>query len=331
MRRRKFIALLGGVAVAWPVAARAQQANQVRRVGVLIGYSENDLEIQGRLHAFRQELQNSGWTEGSNVRIDYRFAPAGPDQAQLFAKELIALRPDVLVSNSTPATAALLRETPTIPIVFVGVSDPMGSGFVSSIARPGGNITGFTDFEPSMMGKWLQTLKEIASRTVRVAVIFNPKTAPGGGAFFLGPFEPMARSFAVEPIAAPINDETEFETVLAAIGREPGGGLIVMPDAFLTVHRRLIIGLAARHRIPAIYPYRYQAMEGGLMSYGIDTADLLRRAASYVVRVLRGEKAGDLPVQAPVKFELVVNTTTAKALGLTVPPRLIARADTVIE
>jgi putative ABC transport system substrate-binding protein len=225
----------------------------------------------------------------------------------------------------------LLREAPAIPIVFVGVSDPVGSGFVSGIARPGGNTTGFTDFEPPMMGKWLQTLKEIAPRIVRVAVIFNPRTAPGGGAFFLGPFEPMARSFAVEPIAAPTNDDAEIETALAAIGREPGGSLIVMPDAFLTVSRKLIIGLAAQHRIPAIYPYRYQAIDGGLMSYGIDTGDLLRRTASYVARILKGEKAGDLPVQAPVKFELVLNTTTAKALGLTVPPRLIARADTVIE
>jgi putative ABC transport system substrate-binding protein len=331
MHRRDFINVIATATLAWPIAARAQQANQVRRIGVLIGYSGNDSETQARLLAFREALENSGWTEGSNVRIDYRFAPTGPDQARLFARELIALRPDVLVSNSTPATAALLREAPTIPIVFAGVSDPMGSGFVSSIARPGGNITGFTDFEPSMMGKWLQTLKEIAPRIERVAVIFNPKTAPGAGTFFLGPFESMARSFVVKPIAVPTNNEMEIESALEAIGREPGGSLIVMPDAFLTVHRKLIIGLAAQHRIPTIYPYRYQAIEGGLISYGIDTADLLRRAASYVVRVLKGEKAGDLPVQAPVKFELVLNTTTAKALGLTVPPRLLARADTVVE
>jgi putative ABC transport system substrate-binding protein len=331
MKRREFITLLGGAAVAWPLAARAQQPDRLRRIGVLIGYAENDLETQARLAAFRQGLERLGWTEDRNVRIDYRFAPAGPDQAQRFAKELVALRPDVLVGNSTPASAALLRETHTIPIVFVGVSDPVGSGLIASIARPGGNTTGFTNFEPSLTGKWLELLKEIAPGIGRVAVIFNPKTAPGGGSFFLGPFEPVARSFAVEPIASPVTDATQIESALAAIWREPGGGLIVMPDAFTTVQRKAIIALAAQHRFPAIYPYRYEVVDGGLMSYGVDTVDLLRRAASYVDRILKGEKANDLAVQAPVKFELVINLKTAKALGLTVPDKLLVAADEVIE
>ena len=331
MRRRDFIKTIGGAAAGWPLAASAQQGERVRRVGMLIGCAENDPETQACVAAFRQGLEKLGWTEGGNIRIDYRFAPAGPDEAQVYAKELVALRPDVLVGNSTPASAALLRETRTIPIVFAGVSDPVGSGLVASIARPGGNTTGFTNFEPSLTGKWLELLKEIAPGIVRVAVIFNPKTAPGGGSFFLGPFEPVARSFAVEPIAAPVTDAAQIESALAAIWREPGGGLIVMPDAFTTVQRKAIIALAAQHRFPAIYPYRYEVVDGGLMSYGVDTVDLLRRAALYVDRILKGEKATDLAVQAPVKFELVINLKTAKALGLELPPRLLARADEVIE
>jgi putative ABC transport system substrate-binding protein len=330
VRRRDFILALGGAAAAWPLTARAQ-GGQVRRIGMLIGYAENDLETQARLAAFRQELEHLGWTEGRNVRIDCRFAPAGPDQAQRLAKELVASRPDILVGNSTPATAALLHETRTIPIVFVGVSDPLGSGFVASIARPGGNTTGFTNFEPSLIGKWLEMLKEVAPGIVRAAVIFNPKTAPGEGSFFMGPFEPIARSLAVEPIAARVNDAAEIESAVAAIGREPGGSLIVMPDAFTTVHRQLIILLAARHVLPAIYPYRYQAVDGGLLSYGVDTVDLLRRAAPYVDRILKGEKPADLPVQAPIKFELIVNMRTARALGLNIPESFLVRADEVIE
>jgi putative tryptophan/tyrosine transport system substrate-binding protein len=332
MTRRDLIALLGSTAVSWPLGARAQQQpERMRRVGMLIGYAEHDQETQARLAAFRQGLERLGWTDGRNVRIDYRFAPAGPDQAQLYAKELIALGPDVLVGNSTPASAALLRETRTIPIVFVGVSDPVGSGLVVSIARPGGNTTGFTNFEPSLTGKWLELLKEIAPGTVRVAVIYNPKTAPGGGAFFLGPFKQVARSLAIEPIAAPVADPAQIESTLAAIWSEVGGALIVMPDAFTTVHRKVIITLAAQHRFPAIYPYRYEVVDGGLMSYGVDTVDLLRRAASYVDRILKGEKASDLAVQAPVKFDLVLNIKTAQALGLDMPAKLLALADEVIE
>jgi ABC-type uncharacterized transport system substrate-binding protein len=331
MRRRDLIALLAGVASTRPHRAWAERPTKPRRAGMLIGYAENDSETQARLAAFRQGLEHLGWADGRNIHIDYRFAPAGPEQAQRFAKELIALRPDILVGNSTPATAALLNETRTIPIVFVGVSDPVGSGFVASIARPGGSTTGFTNFEPSLIGKWLELLKEIAPGIVRAAVIFNPKTAPGEGAFFMAPFEPIARALNVEPMAVRVSDPAEIESTVAAIARAPDGSLIVMPDAFTTVHRQLIILLAARHALPAIYPYRYQAQDGGLLSYGVDTVDLLRRAAPYVDRILKGEKPADLPVQAPVKFELVINMRTAKVLGLTIPPTLLALADEVIE
>jgi putative tryptophan/tyrosine transport system substrate-binding protein len=331
MRRRDVVALLASAAAAWPLAARSQQSAQVRRVGMLIGYEEKDPETQARVATFRQTLEQLGWKEGRNIRIDYRFAPASPDEAQLFAKELVAFHPDVLVGNSTPAAAALLRETRTIPVIFVGVSDPVGSHFVASIPQPGGSITGFTNFEPSLIGKWLQILKEVAPSVTRAAVMFNPKTAPDEGAFFLDPFEPIARSLMVEPMIARVTDANEIESAVGALARKPNGSLIIMPDAFNTVHRQLIILLAARYSLPAIYPYRYQAVEGGLLSYGVDTVDLMRRAAPYVDRILKGEKPADLPVQAPVKFELVVNLRAARVIGLTVPAAVIARADEVIE
>ena len=324
MRRRQFISLLGGAAAAWPLAARAQQPDQVPAIGMLIGYAEDDSETQASLAGFRERLGQLGWIEGRNVRIDYRFAPWGPTQAQLFAKELIALRPNVLVANSTPVSVALLRETRAIPVVFVGVSDPVGGGLVAS----SGNTTGFTNFEPSITGKRLELLKEIAPSILRVAVIFNPKR---GERFLLGPFEAVARSFAVEPIAVPVNDAAQIESALAPVWREPGGGLIVMPDANTVVLPRAIIALAAQHHFPAIYPYRDEVVDGGLMSYSVDTVDLLRRAASYVDRLLKGERASDLAVQAPVKFNLVLNLKTAKALGLEIPPTVLARADEVIE
>ena len=327
MRRRAFIAALGSAA-AWPLVERGQTA---RRIGMLIGYAEDDVETQARLAAFRKRLDELGWAEGRNLLIDYRFAPANPDQAQRFAKDLIALRPDVLVGNSTPATAALLSETDSTPIVFVGVSDPVGSGFVASIARPHRNITGFTNFEPSLTGKWLEILKEVAPGIERVAAIFNPKTAPGGGSFFLSAFDPIARSLGVRPITGKVGDAAELEEVITTIGREPGGSLIIMPDAFTTVHRQLIILLATRYGLPAIYPYRYQAVDGGLMAYGVDTVDLMRRAALYVDRIFKGEIPADLPVQAPTKYELVINLNAAKALGLTIPPSILARADEVID
>jgi putative ABC transport system substrate-binding protein len=323
MNRRELITLLGG-APAWPLAARAQQPDQVPAIGMLMEYAEDDPETQARLAAFRQELGPLGWIEGRNVRIDYRFALWGRDQAQLFAKELIALRPNVLVGNSTTASVALSRETRTIPIVFVGVPDPVGGGLVAS----SGNTTGFTNFEPSIAGKWLELLNEIAPGIARVAVIFTPAR---GGRPLLGPFETVARSLALEPIAVPVYDGAHIESALAPVWREPGGGLVVMPDAFTLVLPRAIIALAAQHHFPAIYPYRDEVIDGGLMSYGVDTVDLFRRAASYVDRLLKGERASDLAVQAPVKFNLVLNLKTAKALGLAVPPTLLARADKVIE
>lgn len=331
MNRRDILAFAAGAAALRLGGVAAQMPERAWRIGMLIGYAEHDPETQARLAAFRQGLEELGWREGRNIRIDYRFSAANPDQARAFAKELIGLRPDALVGNSTPATAALLRETRTIPIVFVGVSDPLGSGFAASIARPGGNCTGFTNFEPSLMGKWLEMLKEIAPGVVRAAVLFNPKTAPGGGAFFLGPFESLARSLAVEAVAARVADAAGITDAFASIARAPGGSVIVMPDAFNTVHRKQIIAEAAACRVPVIYPYHYQVVEGGLMAYGVDTVDLLRRAAPYVDRILRGANPGDLPVQAPVKFELVINLKTAQALGLAVPPVLLAQADEVIE
>jgi putative tryptophan/tyrosine transport system substrate-binding protein len=324
VKRREFISLVGGTAAAWPFAAPAQQSDQMPAIGMLIGSAENEPDTQARIAAFREGLGQLGWIEGRNVRIDYRFAPAYLDQAQLFAKELIPLRPNVLVGNSTTASVALLRETRAIPIVFVDVPDPVGGALVAS----SGNTTGFTNFEPSITGKWLELLKEIAPGIVRAAVIFNPKSS---GRFLLGPFEPIARSFAVEPIAVPVNDAAQIERALAPVWREPGGSLIVMPDAFTLVLPRAIIALAADHHFPAIYPSRDEVVDGGLMSYSVDTVDLLRRAASYVDRLLKGERASDLAVQAPVRFNLVLNLKTAKALGLEIPPTVLSRADEVIE
>ncbi len=328
MKRRQFITLLGGAA-AWPLAARAQQG--VRRIGVLMGYAESDLEVQAHIAAFREGLQKLGWTEGRNIQIDTRWA--APDDAasmRRFAKELVALQPDVILSNTTPTTTALLQQTLTIPIVFAIVADPIGSGFVASFARPGGNVTGFTFTEPTMAGKWLELLKEIAPRVVRIAMLFNPVSATYAD-YWLNPFRAAASSFAVEAIVAPVRDTSELESVIAAQAREPNGGLIAMPDSFTDAHRVEITSLAARYRLPAVYPFRFFAEVGGLLSHGVDRTDNFRRAATYVDRILKGEKPADLPVQTPTKYELVINMKTAKALGLEVSPSLLARADEVIE
>jgi putative ABC transport system substrate-binding protein len=330
MRRREFITLLGGAA-AWPLTARAQQPERMRRIGVLMGYAESDREGQAFIAAFREGLQKIGWVEGRNIRIDTRWAtPGDAELRQRFAKELIALQPDLILSHATPTTAALLQQTRTIPIIFATVSDPVGSGFVASFPRPGGNVTGFTNIEPTMGGKWLELLKEIAPRVNRVAFLFNPATAPYAE-YFLNPFKAAAASFAVEAIAAPVHDTSELETVVAAQAREPNGGLIVMTDVFNTAHRAEITSMAARYRFPAVYPYRFFAEVGGLLSYGSKLADNYRRAAEYADRILKGEKPSDLPVQAPVKYELVINLKTAKALGLEVPLQLQQRADEMIE
>jgi putative ABC transport system substrate-binding protein len=330
MRRRAFITLLGGAAAAWPLAARAQQAERMRRIGVLMSASEHDPEYQADMAAFREGLRKLGWTDGRNIRIDTRWGAADAESMQAFAKELVALQPELIVSQSTPTTAALLQETRTIPIVFAQVVDPIGSRFVASLARPGGNATGFVNLEPTMAGKWLELLKEIAPRVKRVAILFNPTTAPFAE-YFLNPFKAAAPSFAVEATAAPVHDASAIEAVVAALAREPNGGLIVMPDSFLNAHRAEVTSLAARHRLPAVYPFRMFAEGGGLLSYGNDVLDQYRRAATYVDRILKGAKPSELPVQAPVKFELVINLKTARALDLDVPVQLQQRADEIIE
>jgi putative ABC transport system substrate-binding protein len=328
--RREFITLLGGAAAAWPVAARAQQRERKRHVGVLMGRVEGDTEGQARMAAFREEFQKLGWMEGRTIRTDVRWQTQDVDSLQRLAKELVGLQPDVILSESTPPTAALLQQTRTIPIVFAVVSDPIGSGFVANLAHPGGNVTGFLNIEGSLGGKWMELLKEVAPRVARVSILYNPTTAPYAE-IYIKPFKAAADSLGVEAITAPVRDTSELETVIGAHARAPNGGLIVMPDAFMNTHRERIVLLAAHHLLPAVYAYRLNVKIGGLLSYGFDTHNNFRRAAMYVDRILKGEKAGDLPVQAQDKFELAINLRTAKALGLTVPPTLLARADEVIE
>jgi ABC-type uncharacterized transport system substrate-binding protein len=330
MRRREFIALLGGAAAAWPLAAGAQPAERIRRIGVLMAYAESDPEAQAFVAAFRKGLQKFGWTEGRNVRIDTRWAALGAEAMQRFAKELVALQPDLILSQTTPTTAALLQESRTIPIVFANISDPVGSGFVASLPQPGGNATGFINLEGSMAGKWLELLKGIAPRVNRVAFLFNPATATYAE-YYLNPFKAAAASFAVEANAAPVHDTSGIETVISAQAREPNGGLVVMPDSFTSFHRAEITLLASRYRLPAVYPHRIFAELGGLLAYGTDRPDLFRRAATYADRILKGAKPADLPVQLPTKFELVINLKTARTLGLDVPLHLQQRADEVIE
>src|SRR5262245_37963618 len=330
MRRRAFIKLLGGAAAAWPLAARAQQSGGMRRVGVLMAYAETDREGRASVALFREGLQKLGWTEGRNIRIDTRWAAADVELMQRFAKELVALQPDLILSHTTPTTTALLQQTRTIPIVFAIVGDPVGSGFVATFSRPGGNVTGFNVSEPTLAGKFLELLKEIAPGVGRVAMLFNPSTATYAE-YWLNPFKAAAAPLGAEAIMAPVHDRSELESVIAAQARTPNSGLSVMPDGFMNVHRAEVTSLAARYRLPAVYPYRFFVELGGLLSYGPDQTDNFRRAATYVDRILRGEKPADLPVQAPVKFELVVNIKTAKALGLDVPFLLQQRADEVIE
>jgi putative tryptophan/tyrosine transport system substrate-binding protein len=329
MNRREFVTLLGGVA-AWPFEARAQQPDQIRRIGVLMPFAEGDSELQARLAAFREELQKPGWTEGRNLRIDYRWAALNEDLMQRFATELVALRPDLILTQGTTVTASMLSQTRTIPIIFAGLIDPIGTGLVASLPRPGGNVTGFIDLESTITGKWLELLKEIAPRVARVAFVFNPAMATLAK-HYLSPFKAAAPSFAVKAFAVPVHDPSDLESVVAAQAPKPDGGLIVMPDNFMFVHRAEITSLAARYRLPAVYPYRFYTELGGLLSYGHDLVDNYRRAATYVDKVLKGAKPSELPVQAPVKFELVINLKAANALGLNAPPTLLARADEVIE
>jgi putative tryptophan/tyrosine transport system substrate-binding protein len=332
MRRREFIALVGGATVALPFSAGAQQGERVRRMGVLMGYAEADPEAKVLLAEFTQALSEFGWIEGRNLRIEVRWAPANADLMRTFAKELVSLQPDVILTNSTPVTAALKRETSTIPIVFAVVADPIGSGFVASLPRPGGNITGFGSLdEGSMASKWLELLTAIAPNVKRAVMMFNPDTAPYIKTYALPSFETAARSLKVASVAAPVHNETEIEAAIATLGREPGSGLLGMPDNFIEIHRALIISLAARNNVPAVYQTPIIARDGGLLSYGADFKDIFHRSARYVDNILRGAKPSELSVQLPTKYLMVFNLKTAKALGLTVPPILLATADEVIE
>jgi len=331
IRRREFIALLGGGVLAWPLEVSAQQPDRGRRIGVLMGYAETDTDAQAWYAAFREGLQKLGWKEGHDTQIDTRWAtPADVESMRRFAKELVALQPDLILSSTTPTTTALLQQTRTIPIVFAIVADPVGSGFVASLARPGGNITGFIFTEPTIAGKWLELLKGIAPHVVRVAMLFNP-TSAAYAEYWLNPFKTAAPTFAVEAIPAPVRDRSELEAVIAAQAREPNSGLIAMPDSFMDAHRVEVASLVARYRLPAVYPFRLFVEVGGLLSYGIDRTDNFRRAATYADRILKGAKPSELPVQAPLKFELVINLKAAKALGLEVPLHLQQLADELIE
>jgi putative ABC transport system substrate-binding protein len=328
MQRREFIVGLGS-ATAWPLAARAQPAERMRRIGVLTGRDENDPLEKSNFSALRQALADLGWVEGRNLRMDVRGFAADVDRLQTLAKELVDLRPDVIVASLSVGTAAVQREARTIPIVFVMVGDPVSSGFVGALNRPGGNITGFGGLEASLAGKWLELLSEIAPGLNRAAIMFNPDTSPAP--LYVPSFETAARSLKVVPIIAPVHGDVEIETAIDALGREPRGGLVVMPDIFMFAHRTPIIAAAARNNVPAVYYLPDFVRDGGLLSYGVDMFDQWRQAATYVDRILRGEKPGDLPVQFPTKFEMVVNLKTAKALGLAVPPSILVRADAVIE
>ena len=328
--RRAFITLLGGAAAAWPFGARAQQGERMRRIGVLAAYAENDPEAQARIVAFRQALQGLGWTEGRNIAMEYRWGAGDAGRARTFVAELVSLKPDVILAHGTPALTALYEATRTIPVVFVSVIDPVGAGTVQSLARPGANITGFSTFEPEIGGKWLELLKEIAPALRRVAGILDPGFRGFAGVW--GAIENMAPRFGLQMTSLLFHEPADdLESAVANFAQQPRGGLIVLPTAINAVQRNRIFSLAARNRLPAIYAFRFYATDGGLMSYGIDTVDLFRRSASYVDRILKGEKPADLPVQAPTKFEMVINLKTAGALGLDVPPMLLARADEVIE
>jgi putative tryptophan/tyrosine transport system substrate-binding protein len=329
--RRNFIAALGGIAFAWSLAARAQQADRMRRVGVLLNRAADDPEEQARVAAFLQRLQDLGWTDGRNVRVNYRWAAAEADRSCTYAAELVALAPDVILAAGSQSVAALQQTATTVPIVFANVVDPVGAGYVARLARPGGNATGFTLFEYSLSGKWLELLKETAPNLTRIAILRDPAIAAGIGQFAV--IQAMASpSFGVELSPIDVRDGGEIERAVAAFARESNGGLIVTASTSATwVHRELIIMLAARHGLPAVYPFRSFVTRGGLISYGPDPTDQFWRAAGYVDRILKGERPADLPVQAPTKYELVVNLKTAKALGLNVPPAVLARADEVIE
>ena len=328
MRRREFITLIGGAAVAWPLAGRAQQAERMRRVAILMGLAEDDPETKARLEKFRSDIEKLGWSEGRNVHIEIRFAPAGAN-AQALAKQLIALQPDVILAHSAQVADVVQRETRTIPVVFVNVSDPIGAGFIASLARPGGNFTGVLHYEVGIVGKWLAMLKEIAPRVTRAAVVGDPKSPVFN--YFVRAAETAGPSLAMEIVSAPVERAADIERSIDSFAHIPNGGLIFPPDITTITNRDLIIAMAARHRLPAIYPFRLFVVKGGLMSYGTDQVTMFGQTASYIDRILRGANPADIPVQAPTKYETTLNLKTAKALDLAVPPGLIVAADEVIE
>src|SRR5262245_12283487 len=327
--RREFMTLLGGAAVGLPLAARAQQPERVRRIGVLVTGAESDPEMQARMAAFRQRLEQFGWVEGRGVLIDHRFADGDPDRHAALARDLVALRPDVLIAYSTPIAAALRRESGTIPIVFANVSDPIGSGLVASLARPGGNLTGMMLYEDGIVGKWLAMLKEIAPSLSRVALLANRRSTPLD--YFLSSAQSVAPSLGIETVPSPIESGADYERVIEAFTRMPDGGLVFLPDSTSILNRDRIIALAAYHRVPAVYAFRFFVAAGGLMSYGTVIVEHYRQLATYVDRILRGANPAELPVETPTKYETTLNLKTAKALGLIVPPTLLVRADEVIE
>ncbi len=329
MSRREYITLLGGAAATWPIAARAQQGERVRRVGIFMPGAADNSEYQDRNVAFLQALAEKGWAVGRNARFDYRWGAGQIERYRAFAEELVALAPDVILGNGTATVRALQQTTRSVPIVFANITDPVGNGLVASLARPGGNTTGFISQEMGFSGKWLELLKEVAPRVTRVAVVRDSAIASQVG--LLGAMQSVAPALGIELRAVEVQDPDEIRRAITDFAREPNGGLIVSAGARAVLHRELIVMLAAQSRLPAVYPFRTFVSAGGLMSYGADTIDVYRQAAGYVDRILKGEKPADLPVQAPTKYELVINLKTAKALGLTVPPTLLARADEVIE
>ncbi len=331
MRRRDFITLIAGGLMTGASGARAQPSDRPKRIGALLPHAESDADERGWVAKFRQGLQQLGWTEGSNISIDYHWAGNDTDRLQRYAKDLVQLRPDVILVQTTPALQAMRQATRDIPIVFIQVTDPVQAGFVASLARPGGNITGFSMYEPEMGTKWVEMLRQIAPGIARIAILFNPETAPGHGSFFLHSIGTAAPLIGVEAVAKPIHDSSEIKHAVAQFAEQPHGGLFVMPDITNENHRELIVALAAQYRLPAIYALRKFAAAGGLISYGVDVGQEFVQAATYVHRILKGEKPEDLPVQAPTKFELVINLKTAKTLGLTVPQNLQVAADEVIE
>ena len=329
MRRRTFLVVGVFGAAALPLALRAQPGRRPVRVGILMAYEQNDGEAKTRVAAFVRELDKLGWSEGKNVRLEYRWAGGDTARMATYAQEFASTRPEVILAATTPVVRALMQATRTVPIVFLSVSDPVGDQFVKSLAQPGGNATGFINIEASMAGKWVELTKEISPGIRSATIVFNPKTAAGGGTYFLGTFESAARALRVEPRAAPVQEPESLDAAIGSLGKD--AALIVMPDSFNVVHRKRIIALAARYRVPTIYPYRYMSVDGGLLSYGVDLTDMYRRAAPLVSEILRGAQPGDLPIQAPSKFELVLNSRTARELGITLPAQLVARADEVIE